>query len=144
MDSAHPRPVVLIVDDAPESIDVLRSVLGSNYQVKAAINGRTALELAEQAHPDLILLDVMMPDMDGYEVCRRLKSSANTAKIPVIFVTTLSDADSEARGLDLGAVDYVAKPFVPALVRSRVCTHVALHRQTVLLESLVEQRTAEL
>src|SRR5690606_35484651 len=93
MESAPPRPVVLIVVDAPESIDVLRSVLGSNYQVKAAINGRSALDLAEQAQPDLILLDVMMPDMDGYEVCRRLKGNPLTAKIPIIFVTTLSDAD---------------------------------------------------
>lgn len=144
MEQALPKPVILIVDDAAESIDVLRGVLGSDYQVKAAINGQTALELAEIARPDLILLDVMMPQMDGYEVCRQLKSSAPIRKIPVIFVTTLADATNEARGLELGAVDYVAKPYVPALVRSRVRTHVALHRQNLILEGLVEQRTAEL
>jgi putative two-component system response regulator len=125
---------VLIVDDAPESIDVLRGVLGADYRVKGA----------ESAPPDLILLDVMMPDMDGYEVCRRLKANPSTAPIPVIFVTTLSDTESETRGLELGAVDYVCKPFVPSLVRSRVRTHVALRRQSISLEALVSARTAEL
>ena len=143
-ESLPPKPVVLVVDDAPESIDVLRGVLGGDYQLKAAINGPTALEVAEYTQPDLILLDVMMPEMDGYEVCRRLKNNASTAKIPVIFVTTLSDAPSEERGLALGAVDYVAKPYVPSVVRSRVGTHVALHRHQRDLESLVEERTAEL
>jgi putative two-component system response regulator len=138
------KPVVLVVDDAPESIDVLRGVLGSDYQLKAAINGPTALDVAESTRPDLILLDVMMPGMDGYEVCRRLKSSASTAQIPVIFVTTLSDAPSEERGLSLGAVDYVSKPYVASLVRSRVGTHVALHRHQRSLETLVDERTAEL
>ena len=138
------RPVVLVVDDAPESIDVLRGVLGSDYQLKAAINGPTALEIAELTQPDLILLDVMMPGMDGHEVCRRLKLNPATAPIPVIFVTTLSDARSEERGLSLGAVDYVAKPYVASLVRSRVSTHVALHRHQRTLEALVDQRTAEL
>src|SRR4051812_14101798 len=104
------KPVVLIVDDAPESIDVLRGVLGLDYQVKAAIHGSVALDLVETSPPDLILLDVMMPDMDGYEVCRRLKENPATAAIPVVFVTTLSDPGSEARGLELGAVDYVTKP----------------------------------
>src|SRR5690348_5725553 len=98
------KPVVLIVDDAPESIDVLRGVLGADYQVKAAIHASVALELVESSPPDLVLLDVMMPDIDGYEVCRRLKENPATASIPVIFVTTLSDTGSEARGLELGAV----------------------------------------
>ena len=142
--TASSKPAILIVDDAPESIDVLRGVLGADYRVKAAIHGGLALEIAESSPPDLILLDVMMPDMDGYEVCRRLKLKTSTAGIPVIFVTTLSDPDSEARGLELGAVDYVTKPFVPALVRSRVKTHVALRRQSTSLEALVSERTAEL
>jgi putative two-component system response regulator len=119
-------------------------VLGADYQVKAAIHGSIALELVHLAPPDLILLDVMMPDMDGYEVCRRLKQDPRSAKIPVIFVTTLSDVGSEARGLELGAVDYVTKPYVPSLVRSRVRTHIALHRQNQSLEGLVQQRTTEL
>jgi len=139
-----PRPVVLIVDDAPESIDVLRGVLGAEYQVKAAISGALALDIAETAAPDLILLDVMMPDLDGYEVCRRLKLNPATTRIPVIFVTTLSDPASEERGLELGAVDYVTKPYAPGLVRSRVRTHVALHRQNQALEALVQKRTSEL
>lgn len=138
------KPVVLIVDDAPESIDVLRGVLASDYQVKAAINGPAALEVAAETKPDLILLDVMMPGMDGYEVCRRLKNDPATQRIPILFVTTLGDSASEARGLSLGAVDYVSKPFVPALVRSRVASHVALHRQQLALEALVGQRTSEL
>jgi putative two-component system response regulator len=139
-----PGPVVLIIDDAPESIDVLRGVLGSDYQVRAAIRGAVGLELAQASPPDLILLDVMMPEMDGHEVCRRLKANPATAKIPVIFVTTLSDAGSEARGLDLGAVDYITKPYIPSLVRSRVRTHIALHHQSLALEGLVRERTAEL
>ncbi|HWA75560.1 MAG TPA: two-component system response regulator [Polyangiaceae bacterium] len=138
------KPVVLIVDDAPESIDVLRGVLGADYQVKAAIHASVALELVESSPPDLILLDVMMPDMDGYEVCRRLKDNPLTAGIPIIFVTTLSDAGSEARGLELGAVDYITKPYVPSLVRSRVRTHVTLHRHSLSLEAQVRERTAEL
>src|SRR6185369_735495 len=104
MDASASKPVVLVVDDAPESIDVLRGVLGAEYQVKAAIHGLLALELVLSAPPDLILLDVMMPDMDGFQVCERLKADPLTAPIPVIFVTTLADAGSEARGLGLGAV----------------------------------------
>jgi len=143
-DVAHAKPVILIVDDAPESIDVLRGVLGGEYQVKAAIDGRAALEIAESASPDLILLDVMMPDLDGYEVCRRLKLNPATERIPIVFVTTLSDPASEERGLELGAIDYVTKPYVAGLVRSRVRTHVALHRQTRELAALVRSRTSEL
>jgi putative two-component system response regulator len=144
MTSVAERPLILIVDDAPESIDILCGVLGADYRIRAAIHGAAGLELAAAFTPDLILLDVMMPDMDGFEVCRRLKSSSSTANIPVIFVSTLSDVGSEGRGLDLGAVDYVCKPYVPALVRSRVRTHVALHHQNLALESLVRERTAEI
>jgi putative two-component system response regulator len=138
------KPVVLVVDDAAESIDVARGALGQDFQVKAAINGAKALELAAQHRPDLILLDVMMPDMSGYEVCRRLKAEYLTSDIPVIFVTTLSNSDNEGQGLELGAVDYVTKPYVPSLLRTRVRTHVALHRQQVILEQIVRARTAEL
>jgi putative two-component system response regulator len=138
------RPVILVVDDAPESIDVLRNVLGDEYRVKAAISGEVALRVAEQVRPDLILLDVMMPDLDGYQVCARLKRLSATALTPIIFVTTLAEADSEARGLDLGAVDYITKPFVPALVRSRVRTHLALRDQSRELEEKVRHRTAAL
>lgn len=138
------RPTLLIIDDAPESIDVLRGVLSADYQVKACINGAAGLDVARATRPDLILLDVMMPGMDGYEVCRRLKDDPVTRRIPVIFVTTLSDVASEAKGLSLGAADYVTKPYVPDLVRSRVRTHISLSHQNLALERMVAERTAEL
>lgn len=138
------KPVVLIVDDSPESIDILRGALGDLFQVKAAIRGRTALEIVANDSPDLVLLDVMMPDLDGYEVCRQLKSNPSTASIPVIFVTTLSHVGSEARGIELGAIDYITKPYVASLVRARVKTHVALHRYQRSLEDQVLERTREL
>lgn len=144
MEAFVTRPAVLIVDDAPESIDVLRGVLGGEYQVKAAIHGALGLELARAAPPDLILLDVMMPEMDGFEVCARLKADPLTATIPVIFVTTLADAGSEGRGLEAGAVDYLTKPYVPALVRSRVKSHLARYHRHLSLEHEVRARTREL
>ncbi|MGC4087340.1 MAG: response regulator [Polyangiaceae bacterium] len=140
----HPKPVVLIVDDSPESIDILRGALSDSFQVKAAIRGRLALELVANDAPDLVLLDVMMPDLDGYEVCRQLKANPETASIPVIFVTTLSHVGSEARGIELGAIDYITKPYVASLVRARVKTHVALHRHQRSLEEQVRERTREL
>ena len=138
------KPVVLIVDDSPESIDILRGALGDLFQVKAAIRGRVALEIVMNDLPDLVLLDVMMPDLDGYEVCRQLKANPSTASIPVIFVTTLSHVGSEARGIELGAVDYITKPYVASLVRARVKTHVALHRNQRSLEEQVREHTREL
>lgn len=141
---APQKPTLLIVDDAPESIDVLRGVLGADYCVKATIRSPTAQQLAHTVQPDLILLDVMMPELDGYEVCRRLKENPSTRNIPVIFITTLGDTVNESRGLKAGAVDYITKPFVPELVRARVQTHVALHHQNSTLEKLVAARTAEL
>jgi len=144
MESGRSKPTVLIVDDSPESIDVLRTLLQPEYRIQPAIHGELALRLARRFGPDIILLDVMMPDMDGYEVCRRLKSEEATAKIPVIFVTTLSEAAQEARGLSLGAVDYITKPYVPMLVRARIATHLALRDQNRVLEEKVRQRTVEL
>jgi putative two-component system response regulator len=144
MHNAHAKPVVLVIDDAPESIDVLRELLGKDYQVRAAINGRVGLRVAEEMQPDIILLDVIMPELDGYEVCRRLNGNPATAAIPVMFVTNLAEASNETYGLALGAVDYITKPFVPALVRSRVQTHLTLRDQSRALELKVKQRTAEL
>ncbi len=141
---AENRPTLLIVDDAPESIDVLRGVLGQDHRVKATIHSDRAVQIATRIQPDLILLDVMMPGMDGYEVCRLLKENPATRSIPVIFITTLSDSTSETHGLSLGAVDYVTKPFAPDLVKTRVKTHLALHHQKIALEQLVAERTAEL
>ncbi len=118
---------ILVVDDAAENIDVLRGVLQDRYVVRAAISGELALRLAlMEPMPDLILLDVMMPKMDGYEVCRRLKANPVTRDIPVIFVTAMGHSEHELLGLELGAVDYLTKPVVPAIVRARVGTHLAL------------------
>jgi diguanylate cyclase (GGDEF)-like protein len=134
---ARQKPVVLIVDDQRTVIHALGHLLKEDYQVLVAISGAKALELASGAKiPDLILLDVMMPDMDGYEVCRRLKNDSRTKNIPVIFVTAMGDSENEAKGLDLGAVDYIAKPFNNAVVKSRVRTHVQLKIRTDMLEKL--------
>lgn len=138
------RPTILIVDDAPESIDVLSGVLSPDYRVKATIRSGDALALAKSTRPVLILLDVMMPELDGYEVCRRLKRDPETRAIPVIFITTLTEVTNEAKGLTLGAVDYITKPYVPELVRARVASQVSLHHQRLALEEQVLERTQEL
>ena len=108
------------------------------------MDGETALEDINENPPDLILLDIMMPGMDGYEVCRRLKADPETESLPVIFLTALTDAQEEARGLELGAVDYITKPFNPALVKARVRNHLELKRHRDHLEELVEERTREI
>ncbi|MBF0587859.1 MAG: SpoIIE family protein phosphatase [Magnetococcales bacterium] len=121
------RPIVLIVDDTPENIDVLRGALDAHYVVRIAPNGEIALKAAHVApHPDLVLLDIMMPGMDGYEVCRRLKSDSATQDIPIIFVTAKAEESDELKGLALGAVDYIAKPIRTSIVQARVKTHLAL------------------
>ncbi|WP_295434921.1 diguanylate cyclase [uncultured Thiodictyon sp.] len=128
---------ILIVDDIPDNIRVLsRMLVDDGHQVSAATNGRAALKLADSCAPDLILLDVMMPEMDGYQVCAALKADPLLQAIPVIFITALTDTEDETRGLALGAVDYIAKPFKEAIVRLRVRTHLELKRQRDLLSQL--------
>ena len=118
---------ILVVDDAPENIAVLSQVLRDTYRVTAATSGTKALELAESSDPpDLVLLDVMMPDMSGLEVCRRLKANAATAKIPVIFVTSKDEVSDESAGFSAGAADYVVKPVNPELIKARVKAHIEL------------------
>lgn len=126
--AADTRPKLLLVDDEPTNLQVLRQVLQDDYRLFFAKGGDKALELAARECPDLILLDVMMPGMTGYEVCSRLKQSEATAAIPVIFVTALVDVDDEARGFEVGAVDYITKPISPPIVRARVRTHLSLVR----------------
>nr|WP_321255786.1 hybrid sensor histidine kinase/response regulator [uncultured Pseudodesulfovibrio sp.] len=146
-----PREKILIVDDQPENIDIMVEALQSTYDLMAATSGEAALERARgESPPDLVLLDVMMPGMDGYEVCRRLKEGRATRDIPVIFVTALNDADKEAKGFDLGAVDYITKPISPPVVMARVRAHLqliharrVLMRQNDVLEQRVKERTAE-
>lgn len=121
------RPLVLLVDDEPTNLQLLVEALRSDYEVAVATDGATALQLSNAPDkPSIILLDVMMPGMDGYEVCRRLKADANTKDIPVIFITAAVDEESEERGFDLGAADYIHKPFKLQLVRARVRTHLSL------------------
>ena len=139
------RPRLLIVDDTPDNILLLSETLKDTYQVQAATNGARAIQIASRVPaPDLIMLDVMMPDMDGYEVCRALQDIPTCAKVPVIFVTALSGVGDEERGLALGAVDYITKPFNPSLVKARVRNHIELKRHRDYLEQEVQKRTQEL
>lgn len=145
MADTQEKQIILIVDDAPENIDVVRSILADDYTLKIALDGETAIELTHtEPAPDLILLDILMPGMDGYEVCKRLKEDPLTCNIPVVFVTGKGDVDDEKHGLELGAVDYIKKPFSPAIVEARVRSHLMMHKMQVNLEKMVEDRTASL
>lgn len=135
---ADRRPRLLLVDDEPTNLQVLRQILQADYRLLFATDGARALELARAQQPDLILLDVMMPGMDGLAVCQALKAEAATAAIPVIFVTALSDSLDEARGFDVGCVDYIAKPVSAPVVRARVRTHLSLVRMDELRESRLQ------
>ncbi len=137
------KPTILIVDDTPENITILSDIL-ADYNVKAANNGAKALEIASRFRPDLILLDIMMPEMDGYAVCMRLKRDLHTKHIPVIFVTAMDEETDEARGFELGAVDYITKPVSAPVVQARVRTHLKLYDQNRALEDLVNERTKAL
>jgi len=125
------RPVVLVVDDTPDNLALMSGLLADEYRVKVASSGEKALRIASSdPPPDLILLDIMMPGLDGYAVCGRLKSEPLTANIPVIFLTAKSDMEDEKRGLELGAVDYITKPISPPIVMARVRNHLALKAMT--------------
>jgi putative two-component system response regulator len=125
------KQTVLVVDDAPESIALLSSLLKDLYRVKVATNGEKALDIAFSSDPpDLILLDIMMPGMDGYEVCSHLKKESHTADIPVIFLTAKSEIEDEEKGFELGAVDYITKPISPPILIARVRTHLRLKKVT--------------
>jgi putative two-component system response regulator len=137
------KHTILIVDDTPANIDVLRGLLSHEYRIKVALDGERALAIINKESPDLVLLDIMMPGMDGYEVCAQLKSNPSTSKFPVIFVTAKHEVDDETKGLKLGAVDYITKPITPSIVKARVKTQLALYDQERHLETLVELRTAE-
>ncbi len=145
------KPTILVVDDTPDNLSLLRELLKVDYQVQLANGGERALKLAALApHPDLILLDIMMPDIDGYEVCRRLKSNPLTRHIPVLFVTAKSDVADEQHGLEMGAVDYITKPISPPIVLARIKIHLALKThadflrdKSHFLEAEVTKRTRE-
>ena len=145
------KPTILVVDDTPDNLSLMRELLRKDYQVQLANGGERALKLAAmQPQPDLILLDIMMPVMDGYEVCRRLKADAATRDIPVVFLTAKADVEDEKRGLELGAVDYITKPISPPVVLARVKIHLALKAhadflrdKSDFLEAEVSKRTRE-
>src|SRR5215510_8206597 len=137
MMSSRDGKLVLIVDDTPTNVAVLSGLMKDSYRTRVATNGEKALAIASDPDkPDLILLDVMMPDMDGFEVCRRLKSNPDTREIPVIFLTAKTDAVDGAKGFDVGAVDYIHKPISPPVVLARV------NRQLALQAALAQAREA--
>ena len=132
------RPRLLLVDDEPTNLQVLRHILQADYRLLFATDGERALQVAREQRPDLVLLDIMMPHMDGYAVCRALKADAATASIPVIFITALNDSQDETAGFDVGGVDYLTKPVSPPVVRARVRTHLSLVRMDELRETRLQ------
>jgi putative two-component system response regulator len=137
MSNVH-LPLILAVDDEASNLQLLRQILQDHYRLRFAKDGQRALELAREERPNLILLDVMMPGMSGYEVCAALKADPDLASIPVIFVTALTETDDELEGFDAGAVDYITKPVSPPIVRARVRTHLSLVRMEELRASRLE------
>ena len=142
---------VLVVDDTEANVDILVDALGDLYDVAVAMDGEAALEAVEEETPDIVLLDIMMPGMDGYEVCQRLKAQEDTARIPVIFLTALTEIENKTKGFRMGAVDYITKPFEVLEVQARVKTHLSLvlasrelEMQNQILEEKVLERTLEL
>lgn len=133
MEDERPPSTILIVDDAPENIKVLGGALTQDYKILVARDGETALKLARNEPVDMVLLDIVMPDIDGYEVCRRLKADEMTRELPIIFITTLDATEDETTGLELGAVDYITKPFRLPIVKARVKTHMELKAKNDLL-----------
>ena len=138
------RPTILVVDDIPDNIHVLAEILRSDYRVKIALDGPRALRTVKASPLDLILLDIMMPGMDGYEVCRRLKADHTTTRIPVIFVKARGQIDGESLGFEVGAADYIIKPVSPSIVTARVKVHLENRAYQEKLEDMVETRTAQL
>lgn len=140
MKQAH----ILLVEDTEENIDVLIETLRDEFTISVAVNGKIALEKVKEKHPDIILLDIQMPVMDGYETCQKLKEDPETSKIPVMFLTALTEEGNESKGLALGAVDYIFKPFSPSIVKARVRNQVELKRYKDQLEDIVQERTQKL
>ncbi|MBF0124650.1 MAG: response regulator [Magnetococcales bacterium] len=124
MAEANDRPRILIVDDLPGNLKIVQAALGNEYELFMATNGQKALELAEARRPHLILLDIMMPEMDGYEVCRRLKSDPTTSDVAVLFLSSRDEIMDEVKGIMLGASDFILKPIEPTLLKARVMGHI--------------------
>lgn len=144
-DSDHDDfPTLLIVDDSAQNIHHLNGLLSDSYRVIAQTSGQDALNYLSRETVDLVLLDVRMPDMDGYEACRQIKATASLADLPIIFVTSLDDPANETRGLQLGACDFISRPVVPAVLKARIHTHIALRRSSAALEDLLSRRADRL
>ncbi|WP_343631828.1 response regulator [Roseateles sp.] len=147
-DTPDTRPTILVIDDAPEVLSQIYELLKERYRIKVSTTADSALRIAaEHPQPDLILLDVLMPSMDGYELCRWLKADEATRDIPVLFLTARSDVADESHGLSLGAVDYITKPISPPILLARVRTHLQLkaaadllRERTALLEAEIARR----
>jgi len=137
------RPTVLIVDDMPDNLALMSNLLKDSYRIKVTTSGKKALELVSASLPDLVLLDIVMPEMDGYQVCSRLKENPATRDIPIIFLTSSTASEDEERGLQLGAVDYITKPVTPAIVRARVATHIQLKASADFLRDKSDYLAAE-
>ena len=135
---------LLIVDDEPTNIHILSNILSDDYEIRAANNGERAIEAALSQSPDLILLDMIMPDIDGLTVCQRLKENEATKDIPIIFVTSMSDPANEEMGLQAGAVDYISKPVSPPIVRARVKIHLQNRLTVRFLEGLLSSNTTSI
>ena len=136
---------ILIIDDEVTNISVLNELLQPHYNVLFAKDGKTGIKIASStSRPDLILLDIIMPDMDGYQVIKLLKSDEYTSKIPVIFITAKGQEEDEAKGFELGAVDYITKPFKPIVVKARIKSHLELKRHREFVEWMLKERTKEL
>jgi class 3 adenylate cyclase/CheY-like chemotaxis protein len=151
MTTTNEKATLLVVDDTADNLTLLNDLLRDTYRVLLAKNGEKALGLARDQKPDLVLLDIMMPEMDGWEVCRRLKADPETRDIPILFLTAMDSDQDEAKGLELGAVDYITKPISPPIVLARVATHLTLKRarqflvdQNAFLEAEVARRLVEI
>ncbi|PKN18437.1 MAG: hypothetical protein CVU71_13155 [Deltaproteobacteria bacterium HGW-Deltaproteobacteria-6] len=134
------KPTILVVDDTPDNLTLITSLLRDLYRVKIAVSGKKALQIAFSGErPDLILLDIMMPEVDGYEVCRQLKGDSETRDIPVIFLTAKTEIEDEVKGFEFGAADYITKPISPPILLARVRTHLKLKRMTDYLKSKMDE-----
>lgn len=138
------KSTILVIDDIAENIDVISNILNEEYEIKAANQGMLGLKVLERFNVDLILLDIMMPEMDGYEVCQRIKDNPDLCNIPIIFLTAMDSQEDEQRGFDLGAVDFISKPFSAAILKARVSSHLKLANYAKDLAQQVHERTQEL
>jgi putative two-component system response regulator len=144
MTSEQKKYTVLVVDDLPQNLDVMKGILLPEYDVRLTTKPKSVITIAKAVKPDIILLDIMMPEINGYQVCQQLKADPETQAIPVIFVSAMTDVKDEQKGFDLGAVDYITKPVVEAIVKARVNTHLLLSDQMRATQRLVAKKTKEL